>query len=69
MFAFSYVIIFTFHPELKTDKVIIERSFGHSKYTLTSLNYITIDQLNFKNNKTLLQLTDCAFNVVQKKVN
>ena len=38
IFAFSYVIIFTFHPELETDKVIIERRFGHSEYTLTSLN-------------------------------
>ena len=67
MFAVSYVIIFTFHPELEIDKVIIERSFGHSEYTLTSLNYLTVDQLNFKNNKTLLQLRDCALNVARKK--
>ena len=67
MFAVSYVIIFTFHPELEIDKVIIERSFGHSEYTLTSLNYLTVDQWNFKNNKTLLQLRDCALNVARKK--
>ena len=67
MFGVSYVIIFTFHPELEIDKVIIERSFGHSEYTLTSLNYLTVDQLNFKNNKTLLQLRDCALNVAGKK--
>ena len=42
-FAASYVIISTFHPELEIDKVIIESSFGHSEYTLTSLNYPTID--------------------------
>ena len=47
MFAVSYVIIFTFHPELEIDKVITEHSFGHSEYTLTSLNYLTADQLNF----------------------
>ena len=69
MFAVSYIIIFTFHPELAIDKVIIENSFGHSEYTLTSLNYLTADQLNFKNNKTLLQLRDCTLNVAQKKVN
>ena len=63
MFAVSYVIIFTFHPELEIDKVIIGYSFGHSENTLTSLNYLTIDQLNFINNKTLLQLRDCALNV------
>ena len=27
----------------------------------------TIEQLNFKNNKNLLQLRDCALNVAQKK--
>ena len=67
MFAVSYVIIFTFHPELEIDKVIVERSFGHSEYTLTSLNYLNVDQLNFKNNKTLLQLRDCTLNVARKK--
>ena len=56
MFAVSYVFIFTFHPELEIDNVIIERSFGHSEYTLTNLNYLTVDQLNFRNNKILLQL-------------
>ena len=67
MFAVSYVIIFIFHAELEIDKVVTERSFGHSEYTLTSLNYLTADQLNFKNNKTLLQFRDCALNVAWKK--
>ena len=67
MFVVSYVIILTFYPELEIDKVISERSFGHSEYTLTSLNYLTVDELNFKNNKTLLQLRDCALNVARKK--
>ena len=30
MFAVSYVIAFAFHPELCLDRIIIERSFGHS---------------------------------------
>ena len=67
MFAVSCVITFTFHPELEIDKVIVERSFGHSEYALTSLNYLTVDQLNFKNNKTLLQFRDCTLNVARKK--
>ena len=37
MFAVSCVITFTFHPELEIDKVMVERSFGHSEYALTSL--------------------------------
>ena len=66
-FAVSYAIIFIFHPELGMDKVIIERSFGHSEYALTCLNYLTTAQLNFKNNKTLLQFKDCTLNVARKK--
>ena len=57
----------TFHPELEIDKVITEYSFGHTEYTVTSLNYLTVDQLNFKNNKTLLKLRDFALNVAWKK--
>ena len=34
--------------------------------TLTSLNFLTIDQLQYKDNKTLLQLRD-ALNVPKKK--
>ena len=60
IFVVSYVIIFAFHPELNINRVIIERRFGHSEHSLTSLNYLTIDQLQYKDIKTLLQLRDCA---------
>ena len=45
IFAVSYVIIFGFHPELNIDRVIIERSFGHSEHSLASLNYLAILQI------------------------
>ena len=67
MFAVSYVIIFTFHPDLDIDHVIIEHSSGHSCEKLRSLNYLARVQLNFKDNKTLLQLTDCAIAIADKK--
>ena len=67
MFVVSYVIIFAFHPELDIDRVIIDRSFGHSRERLTSLNFLTREQLQFKDSKTLLQLRDCALAVVEKK--
>ena len=35
-FAVLYVIISAFHPKLDIDRVIIERSFGHSRKKLTS---------------------------------
>ena len=67
MFAISYAIIFAFQPELDIDRVIIECSFGHSEHSLTSLNNLTIDQLQYKDNKTLLQLRDSALNNAKKK--
>ena len=67
MFVVSYEIIFAFHPELDIDRVIIGRSFGHSPERLTSLNYLTREQLEFQNSKTLLQLRDCALAVAEKK--
>ena len=47
IFAISYVIIFAFHPYLKLNRVIIERSFGHSLEKSTSLDYLTREQLLF----------------------
>ena len=44
LFVFSYIIIFAFHPELDIDRLILECSFGHSEHSLTSLNFLTIDQ-------------------------
>ena len=41
MVVVSYVIAFAFHPELDTDRVIIERSFGHLYERLKTLNYLT----------------------------
>ena len=61
MFAVTYVIIFAFHPELDIDRAII----GRSK-KLTSLNCFTREQLDFKDNKTLLQLRDCALAAATK---
>ena len=41
MFVVSYVIILAFHPKLKMDRVIIQRSFGHSLEQLTTIDYLT----------------------------
>ena len=63
MSAVSYVIIFAFHPELQIDRVIIECSFGHSQARLLSLNYLTTEQMKFKNVTRLKQIRDCALSV------
>ena len=41
MFVVSYVIILAFHPKLKMDRVIIQRSFGHSLEQLATIDYLT----------------------------
>ena len=56
MFAVSYVKIFAFQPDLNFERVIIERSFGHSLDKLITVDYLTRDQMQFLNRKTLLQL-------------
>ena len=66
--AVSYVIIFAFHPELKMKRIIIERSFGHSIQKLTTIDYLTNEQLKYKDMTTLKQLRDCAFSVASKKI-
>ena len=66
-FAVSYIIIFALHPDQDFDRVIIESSFGHFCENVTSLNYLTREQLDF-NDKTLLHLRDCALTVADKKI-
>ena len=67
MFAVSHVIIFASHPELNLDCIIIEHSFGHLQVQLCSLNYLTNEQLKFKDLTTLKQLRDCALSFASKK--
>ena len=67
MNAVSYVIIFAFHPDLDLKRVIIERSFGHSLEKLTTIDYLTTEQLKYKDLTTLKQLRDCAISVASKQ--
>ena len=41
MFVVSYVMIVAFHPELKLDKIIIQRSYVHATEQLTGLEYFS----------------------------
>ena len=63
----SYVIIFAFHPDLDMKRIIIGRSFGHSTEKLTTIDYLTAEQLKYKDTTTLKQLRDCAISVANKK--
>ena len=41
MFVVSYIMIVAFHPEVKLDRIIIQKRFAHSVEQLTSLDYFT----------------------------
>ena len=45
MFVVSYVMIVAFHRELNLERIIIHHSFVHSLDQLTTLNYLTREQL------------------------
>ena len=62
-----YVIILAFHPKFKLPRIIIERSFGHSLERLCQIDYLTSEQLKYKDIITLKQLRDCALAVYKKK--
>ena len=67
MFVVSYVMIVAFHPDLKLDKIIIQRSYVHAIEQLTSLEYFSQDQIKCINKDLAIQLKDIAFEVSKRK--
>ena len=67
MFVMSYVIIICFHPDLNFERIIIERSFAHNIIQLSSISYLSSEQMDFIDRKVLSQLKDLAFQVTRKK--
>ena len=57
MFVMSYVMIIAFHPHFKDFKrILIQRSVSHTKEQLTSVNYLTREQFEFKPPELIKQL-------------
>ena len=59
-FVMYYVLIVAFYPHLKLRKVIVQRSYGHTLQQLTTLDYLTNDQMKFIDIKLVTQLKDMA---------
>ena len=59
----SYVLIATFYPHLNLRKIIVQRSYGHSLEQLTTIDYLTNDQMSFTHITLIKQLNDIAENV------
>ena len=66
MFAVSYVMIVAFHPELKLNRIVIQRSYAHSVEELTSLIYFTQEQISFIDHTLLKMSKDMAFDVSKR---
>ena len=60
-------MIVAFHPELKLDRIIIQRSFAHSIEQLTSLDYFTREQITFIDHSLTKMLKDMVFEVVKRR--
>ena len=67
MFVFSYTLIVSFHPKIKIPKIIVERSYTHPLKELTSISYLTGDQLSLADAKLISQLRDAAYEVDSRK--
>ena len=67
MFVVSYTLIFAFHPKLNLNRVIMQRSFGHSLLKLATIDYLTEDQLKFVDKDSINQLKDGAINVSERR--
>ena len=71
MFVVSYVIIVAFHPhltELVNRRIIVNRSFAHELEELTTISYLSTEQLNFTDQYLINMLKDYASHVLKKNV-
>ena len=67
MFVVFCVLIVTFHSALNLNRIIILRNYSHSLKELTTLNYLTEDQMKFIDLQILNQLKDIAIDVSKRK--
>ena len=60
-------MVIAFHPALSLDKILIQRSYCHSQNELTSIKYLSREQLQFKPTDLIKQLYDTAL-LVSKRI-
>ena len=56
-----------FQPELKLERIIIQRSFSHSIEQLTSLDYFTREQITYIDPCLIKMLKGMAFEVAKRR--
>ena len=76
MFVVSYVLIVAFHPALilnlnpfilNLNRIIIQRTYAHSLRQVTTLDYLSEDQMKFIDLQILNQLKDIAIDGSKRK--
>ena len=67
MCVISYCQIYSFHPALNLDKIVIYRSFQQTPEEIFDLDNFKSEHLPFLDNVTLKQLKDAATNVLSKQ--
>ena len=64
LYVISYCQIYSFHPSLNLDKVVIFRSFQQAVEEIYHLNHFKQEHIPFFNKATFYQLKDAAFAVL-----
>ena len=64
MFGISSCQIYAFHPDLKSDKIVIFRSFQQNAEEIYSLNHFSQEHIKYSDAVTFKQLKDAARNVL-----
>ena len=67
IFVISYCQIYSFHPALKLDKIVIFRSFQQNTEEIYSLNYFSQEHIKYFDAVTFNQLKDAAINVLVRQ--
>ena len=67
MFVVSYCQIYSFHPSLNLDKIVISRSFQQRAKEIYNLSHFKQDHISLLNKTTFYQLKDTASALLARK--
>ena len=67
MFAVSYCQIYSFHPSLNLNKIVIYWSFQQTTYEIYDLSHFKQEHIPFFNKTTFYQLKDAASAVLARE--
>ena len=67
MFAVSYCQIYSFHPSLNLNKIVIYWSFQQTTYEIYDLSHFKQEHIPFLNKTTFYQLKDAASAVLARE--